>query len=128
MSVLDLLLETDPKNLELKCSKQFEVKRLSEKIGGNFVVNCSPMTSEQMAHISEISNSITEIKMNTVLECCKIDGKKIASKELMEKFKAATPINLLEKLFLPGEVYTLYNTIQAMSGYSEGGVEEVKNS
>lgn len=128
MSILDLLLETDSKKLELKFSKQFEVKRLSEKIGEPFIITCAPTTTEQLVHVSEISNSITEIKMNTVLECCKIDGKKIATKELMEKFKALTPINLLEKLLLPGEIYTLYNKVQEISGYNDGGVEEIKNS
>lgn len=128
MSVLNLLLETDMQKLELKFSKEFEVKRLSKIIGSPFIVKCSPLTNEQLAHISEISKTNTDLKVNTVLECCKIDGKKIASKELMEKFKAPTPKDLVEKLFLPGEIYSLYSTIDSMSGYGEGVIEEIKNS
>lgn len=128
MSVLDLLLETDQKKLEIKFSKEFEVKRLSEKIGSPFIVTCSPLTNEQLAYLAEISKNNTEIKVNTVLECCKIDGKKIASKELLEKFKVATPNDLVEKLFLPGEIYKLYETVNSMSGYGEGVIEEIKNS
>lgn len=128
MSVLDLLLEADPKKLELKFSKQYEVKRLSMKIGGPFIVICSPLTNEQLKHVSEISKDNTEMKINVVLECCKIDGKKIASKELMDKFKAITPIDLIEKLLLPGEIYELYSIINNMSGYGEGVIEEIKNS
>lgn len=128
MSVLDLLLETDPKKLELKFSKQYEVKRLSEKIGGKFIVNCTPLTNEQLSHVSEISKNNADMKINVVLECCKIDGKIIANKELMDKFKAITPIDLMEKLFLPGEIYKLYETVNDMSGYGDGVVEEIKNS
>ena len=128
MSVLNLLLETDPQQLELKFSKKFEVKRLSEIIGSPFVVTCSPITNEQLSHLSEISKNNTDLKINTVLECCKIDGKKIASKELMEKLKAITPKDLIEKLLLPGEIYELYSTVNSMSGYGEGVIEEIKNS
>lgn len=128
MSILDLLLETDIKKLELKFSKDFEVKRLSEKIGKPFVVSCSPMTNDQLTHISEVSKNNSDMKIHVVIECCKIEGKKIATKELMEKFNVITAFELVQKLFLPGEIYEMYTQVNNMSGYGEGAVEEIKNS
>lgn len=127
MSIIDLLLETDPKKLETKFKKEYEVERLSKILGEKFVITCSPLTSEQIGHIGEISKNHTEIKKNAVLECCKLEGKKIASKELMERMSAHTPFDLLDKLFLPGEVHELYSVINEMSGYGEDAIREIKN-
>ena len=128
MSVLDLLLEVDVEKLNEKTSKEFEVKRLSEKLKGKFLVTCTPLRLEQLNHISEISKTTTEMKVNVVIECCRIDGKKFNQKELREKLNCNTAQEVVEKLFLPGEIQNLYEVINKMSGYSDKAVEEIKNS
>ena len=127
MSILDLLLETDIKKLELNNSKEYEIKRLSEILGKRFTVTCCPINTEQVAHIGEISKNNTEVKHNTIIESCRIDGKKLNNKELMEKFKAVTPTELVGKMFLSGEIYELYTIINNISGYGRDAVEEIKN-
>ena len=127
MSIIDLLMETDVEKLQFNNQKDFEVKRLSKILGQNFIVNCRPLTNEQIAHIGEISRNNTEIKLNSVLEACRIEGKNLNNKDLMDKFKVATPIDLINKLFLPGEIFELYNIVTELSGYGKDVVKEIKN-
>lgn len=127
MSVLDLLLETDVEKLQANQSNDFEVKRLSKVLGERFIVTCRPLTTEQILHIAEVSKNEADAKLYAVLEACRIEGKKFNNKDLMDKFKAMTPIDLLNKLFLPGEIYKLYNFINELSGYSRDAVKEIKN-
>ena len=51
----------------------------------------------------------------------------LKNKELMEKFNAPTPKELLQKLLLSGEITNLYNVISELSGYGPDSVAEVKN-
>lgn len=128
MSIIDLLLETDVEKLQAKHNKNYEIKRLSKALGEKFIVTCYALTHEQVAHIGEISKTNTDMKLNAVLEACRIEGKRFNNKELMDKFGVVTPTDLLNKLFLPGELYELYEIINTLSGYSKDAVREVKNS
>lgn len=128
MSIIDLLLETDVEKLQAKHNKNYEIKRLSKVLGEKFIITCYPLTHEQVAHLGEISKTNTDMKLNAVLEACRIEGKRFNNKELMDKFGVVTPTDLLNKLFLPGELYELYEIINTLSGYSKDAVREVKNS
>lgn len=127
MSILDLLLETDVEKLQANNSKDYEIKRLSKTLGEKFIVTCRPLTNEQIAHIGEISKSNTDMKLNAVLEACRIEGKRFNNKQLIDKFGVVTPLDLLNKLFLPGEIFELYNVVNDLSGYSKDAVKEIKN-
>lgn len=128
MSILDLLLETDIDKLQNNNSKNYEIKRLSKILGEKFIVTCTLLTNEQMMHIGEISKTNFDIKLNAVLEACKIEGKKLNNEELMKKFNVVSAKELIGKLFLPGEVYELYNIINDLSGYGKDAVKEVKKN
>lgn len=128
MSILDLLLETDIDKLQNNNSKNYEIKRLTKILGEKFIVTCTVLTNEQMMHIAEISKTNIDIKLNAVLEACKIEGKKLNNEELMKKFNVVSAKELIGKLFLPGEVYELYNIINDLSGYGKDAVKEVKKN
>lgn len=128
MSILDLLLETDIDKLQNNNSKNYEIKRLTKILGEKFIVTCTLLTNEQMMHIGEISKTNFDIKLNAVLEACKIEGKKLNNEELMKKFNVVSAKELIGKLFLPGEVYELYNIINDLSGYGKDAVKEVKKN
>ena len=49
------------------------------------------------------------------------------NKDLMTKFKASTPKELVRKLLLSGEIANIYGEIATLSGFGEGSVKEVKN-
>lgn len=128
MNIINLLLETDAEKLRLDTKKEYEIKRLSEILGEKFVVTCSALTSDRVAHVAEISRTDELMRLNTILESCRLEGKKFNDEQLMEKFGVATPTDLLRKLFLAGEVLGLYEYVSEMSGYRKDAVREVKNS
>lgn len=127
MSILDKLLETDVEKLRGRESRKYEVKRLSEAMGEAFIVNCRPLTSEQMQHVGEISKTNADIKENVVLEGCDIDGKRFTNKELLKKFGVESGKEVIQNLFKVGEISALYDVINEISGYGKDVVEEVKN-
>ncbi|WMI81599.1 phage tail assembly chaperone [Anaerotignum sp. MB30-C6] len=127
MGILEKLLETDVEKLKAESSAKFEVKRLSKVLGEPFIIDCKPLTNEEVKHIGEISKSNVDMKLNAIYEVCTIEGRKFNNKELLEKFKVITGKELVQKLLLPGEVFALYNFVSDMSGYGKNAIEEVKN-
>lgn len=128
MSIIDLLLETNVEKLQAKHNKNYEIKRLSKVLGEKFIITCYALTHEQVDHIVEISKTNTDMELNTILESCRIDGQRLSNKELMDKLGVFTPKDLLNKLFLPGEIYSIYKVVNELSGYNKDAVREVKNS
>ena len=56
------------------------------------------------------------------------DGKPMMkNKDLMAKFKAQTPKELVRKIFLSGEIANIYGTISELSGFGDNAIKEVKN-
>lgn len=126
-NIIDLLLETDIEKLAASNAQECEIKRLSKVLDQPFIVTCKPLTNEQIAHIGEISKTNVDMKLNVVLEACRIEGKKLNGKELMGKFNVVRPLDLLDKLFLPGEISKLYDVVNEISGYTKDAVKEIKN-
>lgn len=127
MNIIDKLLTTDITVLQEGLKRDFEITRLSKKLGIPFILQCKPLSSEQMEHIVEISkNNITDIKLNAILEGCSLENKSINNAALLEKFGCLTGKELIEKLFIIGEISELYQIINEISGYSKDAVKEVK--
>lgn len=127
MNIFEKLLETDTEKISKREGKKVEVKRLTAVLGEPFVVECRPLNSEQFEHISEISKTNADIRENVVMEGCTIEGKKFNCKELLSKFQAVTGRDVLNKLFLIGEISVLYDNINNLSGYNMDTVAEIKN-
>lgn len=127
MSILERLLETDEEKIKAEFGTRYEVKRLSQTLGEPFIVDCKPLTNEMVKHIGEISKNNVDTKLNAIYETCSIEGKRFNNNALMEKFKVSTGKELVQKLFLPGEVFAIYNFINEISGYSTDAITEVKN-
>ncbi|MEG0899572.1 MAG: phage portal protein [Oscillospiraceae bacterium] len=127
MGLFDLLLETNIEKLQEKNSKTVEIKRLSRLIGAVFAVDCKPLTSEQIEHISEISKTDTDMRINAIIESCRIDGEKFNNPQLMQKIQTVTPVETVKKLFNAGEITKLYRYINDVSGFGAGVVDEIKN-
>lgn len=126
-NLIDLLLCKDIEDIS-EIKKDVEITRLSRVLGCEFIVTCHALTNEQFEHISEISNKHGDIKINAILEGCKIEGKKLINTELIKKFGVDTPKELVGKLFLVGEIGKLYEEVSKLSGYGTDAVKEVKNS
>ena len=48
------------------------------------------------------------------------------NKELMQKFKASTPKELIRKILLSGEIANIYAEISNLSGFGDGSVKRSK--
>lgn len=137
VNVLDLLLGSDIGDIKLP-TKQVEIKRLSEVFGAPFVVTCKALTPDKYEEVQdmalEISGKEVDLDVNllqlfVVLEgvCDATEMPMFKNKDLLTKFKAQTPKELVRKILLSGEIASLYGTISELSGFGDGAIEEVKN-
>lgn len=146
VNVLDLLLGGDVGKIKTPFM-DVEITRLSEAFGVPFVVRCEALSPDKYEELQEISVNIqgkdVDMDVNafqklTVIEGvkttavdeagnCVVGGLLLKNKELMDKFKAHTPKDLCNMIFLSGEVVSLYQTISELSGFSEEAVKKVKN-
>ena len=117
MNKIDLLLKIDKTKL-VRPSKDVEINRLSEALGEPFIVTCQALTADEQEEIQE------NVSINT-------DGVKdpdLYNRKVIEYFGAATAYDAVKKIFLPGEITSIYNTITKISGFSKDAVKEIKNS
>lgn len=137
VNVLDLLLGSDIGEIKLP-TKNMEIKRLSEVFGAPFVITVSALSPDRYEEVQDMAVSvngkdadieISLLQMLVVMEgVMDPNGKPMfKNKDLMAKFKASTPKELVRKLLLSGEIATIYGEIASLSGFGEGSVTEVKN-
>jgi hypothetical protein len=137
VNVLDLLLGSDIGEIKLP-TKTMEIKRLSKVFGAPFIVTVSALSPDRYEEVQDMSITvkgkdadieISLFQMLVVLEgVMEPNGKPLfKNKDLMAKFKASTPKELVRKLLLSGEITSIYGEIAELSGFGEGAVAEVKN-
>jgi len=139
MSLLDKLLQADAGKLTEKPHKIFEVKRLSAALKTKFELELQAIDAQRYAEIQRMGIdlgkkgnvrdvNIYEMQVFTILDGVKAPNLK--NQELLKHFGAATPKELLAKLFLSGEIADVYNEINELSGYEKDddeADEEIKN-
>lgn len=139
MSLLDKLLQTDAGKLTEKPHKIFEVKRLSAVLKTKFDLELQAIAPQRYAEIQRMGIdlgkkgnvrdvNIFEMQVFTVLDGIKAPNLK--DKDLLKHFEAATPKELVSKLFLAGEIADIYDEINKLSGYEKDDDEvdaEIKN-
>ena len=137
VNVLDLLLGADIGKIDLP-TKKVEITRLSQVYGEPFVVTCKALTPDKYEEVQDMAVSVKSkdvdldvslLQILVVTEGIVDDAGKplMKNKDLMSKFKAATPKELARKLFLSGEIATIYGEISKLSGFGDDAVTEVKN-
>lgn len=133
MNKIDLLLKIDKTKL-VRPSKDVEINRLSEALGEPFIVTCQALTADEQEEIQENVSINTDGEINTdknmqieaVLHGVKDPD--LYNRKVIEYFGAATAYDAVKKIFLPGEITSIYNTITKISGFSKDAVKEIKNS
>ncbi|MBP0725534.1 XkdN-like protein [Bacillus sp. RG28] len=134
MSVVDLLLKMDKNKLELQ-TKEIEIKRLSQAAGEPIIFKVQAIPQPIMDEIQDMAMKInpttkeldldlTELKLATVLNG--VIEPNFKDENLIKHYGAATPYDLIKKLFNSGERDAIYNEISVLNGYGENVVEEVK--
>ena len=118
----------DTLELLLKCNtaelpkKELRMKRLSEAAGGDVVFSIQAINFNEGSEIK--GRKSEDIPLFVILEG--VVSPDLKNAELMKKYKAATPIEMLKELLLPGEIEDLSREIETLSGYRGSTVEEIK--
>ena len=137
VNVMELLLGSDIGEIKLP-TKQVEIVRLSEIYGAPFVVTCKALSPEKYEEVQDmaldvqgkdVDLDINLLQLFVVLEgVCDAEEKPMfKNKDLLTKFKAHTPKELVRKILLSGEIANLYGEISQLSGFGDNAVQEVKN-
>ena len=130
-NIVEELLKIDLGEVEIpKKTKKIYLKKLKRE----FEFECVALDAEKaneirMKSIDLASGTVDDIDMfklqaYTVVEGCKNVFK---NKDLMKHFNAPTPIELVRRLLLDGELTELSNTITELSSYQEVKDNEIKN-
>lgn len=116
-SVTDILLRMDIPEPE---TKEFRVKRLSKLTGQDVIVKIRELTYSQTEDLKRRDDTNVHICLEGVLE------PDLKNKELMEKFKAETPAELVKKMLRSGEIEEISREIEKLSGFRMATIENVK--
>lgn len=135
MNLVDKLLQLDANELDLPTA-DVEIKRLSKKLGEKMIFKCRAIDSDTYNDIIELTTGINDQgnptvdtgKLQILVAIEGIVSPSLKDEKLLKHFNCATPQVLLNKLLLPGEITKLSNTISELSGFGDGGDEEIKNS
>ena len=130
-NIVEELLKIDLGEIEIpKETKKIYLKKLKKEFSFECVALDAEKANEiRMKSIDLTSGTVDDIDMfklqaYTVIEGCKNVFK---NKDLMKHFNAPTPIELVRRLLLDGELTELSNTITELSSYQEVKDNEIKN-
>jgi hypothetical protein len=139
MSLIDKLLQADAKKITELPHKKYEVKRLSKALKTDFTLDLSAIGSKRYAEIQKTGvdigkkGNVKDFDVYSMQMFTLLDGIKepdLKDKRLLDHFNAATPKELIAKLFLSGEIADIYAEINELSGYEKDedeADEEIKN-
>jgi hypothetical protein len=113
------------------------MERLSKLFGFDFVITLRAIDPERYADIQKMAVDFTNgnadnvdiYQMQTQTLLAGIADPDFKNKELMEKFGATLPADIIRKLFLAGEIADLTAQITELNGYTtqKKADEAVKN-
>lgn len=128
VSLTEALLACDAKSILEKETIEFEVERLSKKLGRPFVLTLQAIAPERYTEIqmeainidSEGSVEQGNIFNMQVLQICEgVKTPSLNDKALMKHFGVETPKDLVSKLFLSGEIAKIAEEVAKASGYDK---------
>ena len=120
MDTLKLLLSRE-KELPVQ-EKEVKIKRLSRNEEEPVIFSLRSLSYNRVCEIKRIGGD--DVKLHIILAGVKSPDLK--NQELLDHYGAATPLELLKILLLPGEIEDLSIEIEKLSGYRTDTVEEVK--
>ena len=120
-NTLDLLLKME---LPHPPEKVVKLKRLSQICGAPVELKLRALSYSKAA---ELTSSVMD-DLNVHIILAGVVEPNLKDRELLEKYGAATPAELVKKLLLPGEIESLAREIERLSGYRTNTIEEVKKN
>ena len=115
-----MLLGSD--RVEKRQEKKVKIRRLSPKGKEPVVFTLQSIGWGRVAEIRKLGDERAPLH---ILRAGVVDPD-FKNTALQEKYGAATPAELVEKLLLPGEIEDLVREIEKLSGYRTVTLEEIK--
>ncbi len=103
--------------------QQYKIKRLSALCGQDVVFTLGQLTYNRVEQLRQMEH---ESDIHIVL--AGVVKPDLRSPELMSKYQAAPPAELVKKLLLPGEIEDLKRAIERLCGYRQLTIEQIKKN
>jgi len=130
MNAVELLMKMDKGKVKAIPTKEIEVRRLSAIAGQPFKVKLQAVPGDKWNDIAGTVNGADDAanyKSSKHLLLAGMVDPDLKSHELQEAYGAASPLDLLEKLFLAGEIMNIAAEVTDLSGFGGDPEEKVKN-
>lgn len=122
-SVLSLLLEGALPDVRRERPRQrYEVKRLSRALGRPAVFELQALP---YGRVQDLQRLTEDVGCHILLEGCVAPSFKDST--LLAKYQAATPLDVIQALLLPGEIEDLSRAVEKLTGYRQTTIKELKN-
>ena len=122
-SILSLLLDSSlPDVRRERPRKQYEVKRLSRELGAPVVFTLQGLP---YGRVHELQRLTEDLECHILLEGCVEPSFKDPA--LMAKYQAATPLDVIQAMLLPGEIEDLSRAVERLTGFRQSTISEIKN-
>ena len=123
-SILEFLLTPEVPNVAKDLpEKQFEVKRLSKLTGQKAVFTLRALPYGKVQEIRQMPDDNQEAQI--LLQGCAEPN--LRDGQLLAKYGAATPLDAIYALLLPGEIADLSMEVERLCGYRRRTISEIKN-
>lgn len=116
------------KDLPEMPTKRFEVKRLSKAFGTRFEVTLKGLGFNMVAELRERNAGAGKDDSDCHLLLEGMVEPSMKNRELLDKLHAATPIDGIKAIFLPGEIEGLAFQVAELSGYGSGNITAIKKN
>lgn len=127
MSLLNLLLDADSKSLTEYPTEKIRLKRLEKICGSDFIVEIRALTQREIDELPQDAHRSHVILKGVI----NID---FGDTELRERLRPEgrktplTPVEVIQRLFLPGEISKLSAAILDLSGFGDGLLEKIEKN
>lgn len=119
MNTLDLLLKADIPELPVK---KYKLKRLSEICGEPVIFKLKGLTYNRSNEL--MKSHADELNVHIVL--AGVVEPNLKDSDLLAKYNAVTPAELVKAMLLPGEIEDLSRAIERLSGFRQPTIETVE--
>ncbi|HWQ59056.1 MAG TPA: hypothetical protein VN540_08540 [Clostridia bacterium] len=106
---------------------EFEVSRLSKKLGQPFMVKGRALTMREFDDMPK-ENFKQHVILKAVFEPDFKDADLASKMKPQGRKTPLTPIEVIDELFLPGEIVNLYNCITELSGFGDDAVAKIQKN
>lgn len=118
-NTLELLLNMNTSALP---EKEYKVKRLSALCGDSVIFKLQALPYSKAADITKAQKDDMEVH----ILLAGVVEPNLKAPELMAKYNAPTPAEMIKKMLLPGEITDISRAVERLSGYRTDTIEEVK--